>query len=62
MSLELPFGIKVLNPLPLDHYAYAADGTPWNNVAAANAGVVSGVRYLGMTVIIDDGSGGCGNY
>ncbi len=53
MSLNLPFGIQVLNPVPTDYY-YG----PWANVAAAKAAIPLGVRYDGLTVQIT----GVGNY
>lgn len=47
MSLELPFGIKILNPIPLDWY-YG----PYVDLTAACAAVPEEVRYDGLTVQI----------
>ena len=52
MSLNLPFGIKVINPLPLDHY-YLNGGSPYADVATANGLLPSAIRYIGMTVNIN---------
>lgn len=53
MSLELPFGIKTLNPVPIDEYF-----GPYPNTAAAIAAVPLSVRYDGLVVQIT----GLGNY
>jgi hypothetical protein len=47
MSLELPFGIKVLDDTPLDSL-YG----PYVDVAAAKAAVPQAIRYDGLTVMI----------
>lgn len=52
MSLELPFGVKVLNPTSLDHY-YSVGGTPYASIAAVNAAIPAAVRYRGLTVNIN---------
>ncbi|MHA1198085.1 MAG: hypothetical protein ACTSQF_01825 [Candidatus Heimdallarchaeaceae archaeon] len=48
MSLEIPYGVKVINPKPLNHY-YDNDGTPYTTVSAANSAIPIGVRYYGLT-------------
>jgi hypothetical protein len=52
MSLELPYPVKVVNPIALDHY-YSDDGTPYVSIAAANTAIPSGIRYLGLTCNIN---------
>lgn len=49
MSVELPYGIKVVNPLPVDHY-YDNAGSPYADTAAAIAAIPQPVRYRGLTV------------
>ena len=51
MALELPFGVQLVNPKPVEFF-YDNDGTPWASVAAANGGITSGIRYIGLTCII----------
>lgn len=51
MSLQLPYSIKVLNPIALDYY-YSDEGTPYASVAAANTACPSAIRYIGLTVIV----------
>jgi hypothetical protein len=50
-NLELPFGIKVLNPTSLDA-KYLNDGVPYVSISGANAAIVSGIRHIGLTVNI----------
>lgn len=47
MSLELPFGVKAMNPVPLDAWA-----GPYASTGAAVAAIPAGVRWQGMTVSI----------
>jgi len=49
MALELPFGLKVLNPLPVDE-KYLNVGIPYINVAAVNATIPQAIRHTGLTV------------
>jgi len=49
MALELPYGILVLNPTPLDA-KYSNNGTPYTSVSAANTAIDAAVRYRGLTV------------
>jgi hypothetical protein len=51
MSLELPFGLKVLNPLPVDD-KYLNNGTPYANSAAVLAAIPQSIRHVGLTVNI----------
>lgn len=51
MAFELPFGVKVLNPIPVEYY-YSKDGIPYDDQAEANSYVPSSVRYIGLTVNI----------
>lgn len=51
-SLQLPFGVKVVNPLPTDYY-YDNEGTPYTNTSAAKAAVAGAIRYRGLTVNIN---------
>jgi hypothetical protein len=50
MSLELPFGIKPVNPVAVDYYS-----GPWSGAStqeainAANSGIPSAVRFTGLT-------------
>ena len=53
MALELPYGVKLTNPKPVDFY-YSNDGTPYTSESEANSAVPSGVRYLGLTVNINN--------
>jgi hypothetical protein len=53
-QLQLPFGVQVLNPLPLEGYYYnPATNLPWVSVTAVNTGIASTIRYQGMTVNIN---------
>ena len=56
MSLEIPFGVKVLSNQPLDSKQHAPDGTPWASVAAANAGLPAGERYKGLRIHVVSGA------
>jgi len=51
-SLELPFGVKVLNPKPADA-KYDNEGTPYVNTTAAIAAIPAAIRYLGLTVNVN---------
>ncbi len=51
-SLQIPFGVKVVNPLPSDYY-YDNEGSPYANVAAANLAVDAAIRYHGLTVNVN---------
>ena len=51
-ALELPFGLKVLNPLPVDD-KYLSGGTPYTSVGAVNGAIVEAIRHQGLTVNIN---------
>lgn len=48
-QLELPYGIKVLDTVPVDS-RYDSLGTPYTNTAGALLGVPIGIRYPGLTL------------
>lgn len=48
-KLELPDGIKIVNPKPVDAY-YDNDGVPYASVVAANAAIPVAIRYRGLTI------------
>ena len=50
-NLELPFGIKVLNPVSLDA-KYLNEGVPYTGVTEVNSLVPIGIRHVGLTVNI----------
>jgi len=52
MALELPFGLKVLNPLPVDD-KYLSGGTPYTSVSAVNTAIPEPIRHQGLTVNIN---------
>lgn len=52
-SLELPFGIKVLNPTPVDA-KYLNDGVPYVSIAEVNSTIGAGIRHVGLTVNINN--------
>ncbi len=49
-QLQLPYSVKLVNPLPVDAYYYNAAGTPYTNTAQVISQVLAAVRYRGMTV------------
>lgn len=51
-SLELPFGVKVLNPKPVDA-KYDNEGVPFTTTVAANAAIPVAIRYRGLTVNVN---------
>lgn len=52
MSLQLPFGVRVLNPLPVED-KYLNNGVPYTGTSQVNSLIASGVRYTGLTVNIN---------
>lgn len=52
MAFELPFQVKVVNPLPVDYY-YLDGSVPYASVAQALLAIDSAVRYRGMTINVD---------
>jgi len=53
MSLQLPFGVRVLNPLPVED-KYLNNGVPYTGTSQVNTLVASGVRFIGLTVNINN--------
>lgn len=51
MSLQLPFGIRVLNQLPTED-KYLNNGIPYTGVTQANTLVPIGIRHTGLTLNI----------
>lgn len=49
--LELPYSLKLTNPVPVDAN-YNAAGVGYVTLGAACAAVVQGVRYAGLTVLV----------
>lgn len=62
MSLELPFGVKVLDSQPLDTYKYNTSGNLYTNTAEVLSQVAVSVRYIGQEFLVDNGSGGADLY
>lgn len=52
MSLQLPFGVDVLDQLPIDA-KYLNGDAPYSDVAEANSLIASGVRHIGLKVNIN---------
>jgi len=48
-NLELPFGIKVLNPVPIDA-KYLNEGIPYASTGQTNSLIPVGIRHTGLTV------------
>lgn len=51
MSLQLPFGLRVLNQLPADD-KYLNNGIPYTGTSQVNSLLLIGVRHTGLTVNI----------
>jgi len=50
MSLELPFGIKPVNPVAVDYYSGPWSGASTQDaINAANSGIPAAVRFTGLT-------------
>lgn len=52
-QLELPYSVKVVNPLPLDFFYYESDGTPYDNTGEVTTAIPLALRYQGMTVNVN---------
>jgi len=52
MSLELPFGLKVINPLPADD-KYLSNGVPYSSISQVNIEIPITIRHIGLTVNIN---------
>lgn len=48
-QLELPFGVRVLNPEPLDALYFNTSGTVYTNTAQVISQVPVAIRYMGQT-------------
>lgn len=53
-QLELPFGVKVLNPEPLDAFYYNTSGAPYTSTSQVTSQIPSSLRYIGQTVNINN--------
>ena len=51
-GLELPFGVKVLNPLSLDEKYLSGGTTPYSSVSNVNSLIPQSIRHRGLTVNI----------
>jgi hypothetical protein len=51
-ALELPFGLKVLNPQSVDNKYLSGGTTPYTSVANVNAFIPQAIRHIGLTVNI----------
>ena len=51
MALNLPYAVKMINPIALEYY-YSNNGTPYTDETAAKAAVPLEIRYRGLTVNI----------
>jgi len=54
MSLELPFGVKVLDNVPLDSKFFNSSGLPYTNTAEVLSELPQSIRYEGLTVFVVD--------
>jgi hypothetical protein len=61
MAINLSDGIRVGQQKPIDDKYYNGL-SPYADTAAVNTGILSAVRYTGLTVAISDGSGGVIEY
>lgn len=53
MSLELPFGLKVLNPVPVDSKYLSNLDVPYTGITQVNTEIPIGIRHIGLTVNIN---------
>jgi hypothetical protein len=53
MSLQLPFGIRVLNQLPVEN-KYLNGSVPYTGTTQANTLIPIGIRHVGLTVNINN--------
>lgn len=54
-SLNLPFGLLVLNDKPADAKYYNRAGTPYTSTAQVLSEILDGARYPGLTVVVGTG-------
>jgi hypothetical protein len=53
MALELPFGIKTVNPTAVDFWSGPYSGVvPQEAINSANSGIAAGIRYVGQEVTL----------
>ena len=54
MALELPFGVKPVNPVPVEFWSGPYSGVLTQEaINAANSGIPSAVRFPGMGVTLN---------
>lgn len=56
MSLQLPFGMKPVNPVPVDAYRYNEEDNPYANTNEVISSVPKIIRHLGMSFYVYDES------
>lgn len=54
MSFQLPFGVRVLNPVPVENKYFSTGGTPYTSTSQVNAQVPVGIRHKGLTVNVNN--------
>lgn len=54
MALEIPFGIKVLNPLPVESKFFNSSGLPYVDTTEVTTEIPESIRYQGLTVFVVD--------
>lgn len=54
MSLEIPFGIKVINPLPVESKYFNSSGIPYADTTEVTTEIPESIRYQGLTVLVID--------
>jgi hypothetical protein len=59
---QLPWGVKLVNPLPVDARRYNTSNLPYADTAQVLAQNVEAIRHLGMVFYVLDGSGGVVEY
>lgn len=52
--LEIPFGIKVLNPLPVESKFFNSSGLPYVDTTEVTTEIPESIRYQGLTVFVVD--------
>lgn len=55
--LELPFGVKIVNPKPVDAKAYNDEDAIYASTTEVLAQNPLAARYKGQTFLVDDGAG-----
>jgi hypothetical protein len=54
MSFQLPFGVRVLNPVPVDNKYFNTGGTVYTSTSQVNAQIPVGIRHKGLTVNVNN--------